>query len=869
MGYCMSKNLYITNTECGLNNGTTEIHLYGRTETQQAEHVIVEGFQHYFYVRSEEAENVSTIDHDNIEGFEDGEYETLLGQHDLTKVLVGNPYQLHDVAELFEETWEADVDPTNRFRIDYDVKSGVRVPSDRVDASEIQPIEMEAPPRVMTYDIETDDRGEGFPDYGEARILSIVAHDSYTDEYVGFIDMEGKGLGEHFPDAPLDEVEHPSDLGLDHLDKLNFEPDEKRMLIQFYSWVSDRGFDVVAGWNSNGFDTPFVVERGSRVGANSGRMARNGATGVDWRGDPYINGRSCFDMMDGWKDTKFTKVSGSLEEAAGMELDDAKIEHSEMGFYELYDENTKKFLNYNTKDTHLTVRINETANVLGFKTALRDTIGLDYKDTSHNKDYITMMVRRKLREKGFVGPTADPPEEDEDYDGAFVFPAFNGVKENIVGIDLASLYPNALWMLNASPETKVEPIEVEEFEDGLYAELEGEDDLVPVAKSSNDVYFRLDEEGIFRELVDEALELKAHAGEMKTDDSLTQEERDEWAEEYGVRKTIVNSIYGVLGWEKFFLYDKDIASAVTLTGQAVIKATAEHVNEETVANVAYGDTDSNYIEFPSDWSQEKCLDEAESICDTLNEEVYPEIAANLGMNTDVGSVDIPTRFEIELEMYASRFLQTGQKKFYAYTKTWDEGMEYDAQLKDGKGKMSISGYPCVKANTSELTKQVQKDTLEAIVRGKPDSEIRTIISDGAKSIDPVDPDFDLIGIPGGLGKKLGDYSWTDGTPKGASPRAAYYGNQFVPDVNFGKDDTVKRVYLKGMKKEFRNRVYDLDVIGFERGAQLEGFDGSLDVDVPRMQDTLVRNPMVDILEAVDIDVDAAINGMEQTGLACF
>ncbi len=862
------KEIYITNTECSMNNGDVEIHLYGRNETHGKEHVVVEGFEPYFYVRPEAAEEFNSFDHENIDRFEESDFRDLKEQKPLTKVIVNNPYQMNDVADVFDQHFEADVDPENRFRIDYDVKTGVRVPGDRVDVGEVQPIEMDEPPRVLTFDIETDDRGEGFPDYGEARILSIAAHDSYTDEYVGFIDMENDALGERFQAAEVapGAIEHPSDLGLDHLDQLNFEPDERRMLLQFYSYVSEKDFDVIAGWNSNGFDTPFVVERGGEVGANSGRMGRGGGTGLTWKDEAYINGRSTFDFMEGWKDTKFTKVSGSLDEAASMELDDAKIDHQEMGFYELYEANTKKFLNYNTKDVRLTNEINEAANVLGFKTALRNTIGLDYEDTQDNKDFITMMVRRELRKQGYAGPTAEEPDDPGSYDGAFVFEAFNGLKQNIVGIDLASLYPNALWMLNASPETKLGKIG-RDFKEEWVEKIRAEGYEVSV--SSNGVVFCLEEDGIFRQLVDDALALKQHAGVMKEDQSLTPEERAEWAEEYAVRKTIVNSIYGVLGWIRFFLYDKDIASAITLTSQEIIKSTSKYVNEETQANVAYGDTDSNYIEFPSDWSQEECLNQAEVICTDLNESIYPAVARGLGMNTDVEDSDWPTRFEIEIEMYASDFFMSGQKKFYAYTKVWDEGMPFDEEIKDGKGKMSISGYPCKKANTAALTSQVQRDVLEEIVRGGDTDEIRSIIREGAKSIDPADPDFDLIGIPGGLGQELSEYRWSDGTPAGASPRAAHYGNLFVPKVNFGEGDTVKRLYLTGTNMSHNGRNYEMDVIGYERGAQLEDFGGDLSVDVPRMQDTLIRNPMEDILDAVGVDVDAAISGQEQTGLAAF
>jgi DNA polymerase I len=855
--------IYCTNTEMEMQNDEPVILLYGRTDAGQSELIEVTGFEPHFYVLPEDAEGITPVDHENIKRIEDSEFRDVLQQREMKRVVLNNPKQSGDVAGLFPETFNEDIDYTDQFRIIHGVETGVRAPSSRCEVERIEPVEKESPPRVLTFDIETDDRGEGFPDYGEARILSIVAHDSYTGEYTGFIDLGGKGLGERFPDADLNAVEHPSDLGLDRLDKLEFSSGEKGMLTTFRDYVTDRDFDLVCGWNSNGFDTPFVIERMDTRGVNSDRMARGrGGSYVNWRGDPVIQGRSCYDLMKAWEDTKFTKVSTALDNAAAMELDDAKLEHSDLGFYELYEQDTRRFLNYNTQDTHLTVGVNESANALGFKSALRDTIGLDYEQTTQNNEYIEMMIRRKLHAEKMVGPTADPPDDDPMYDGAYVFDAFNGLKENIVGIDLASLYPNTLWMLNASPDTKLGKIG-RDFKQEWVERIREEGYGVSVA--SNGVVFCLEEDGIMRELVDDALTLKEHAGEMKQDSSLSESEQAEWAEEYSVRKTIVNSIYGVIGWVRFFLYDMDIAAAVTLTGQEVIKETARHVNEETVASVAYGDTDSNYIEFSDEYDQQSSLEAAQDICDDLNELVYPALARKMGMDDSVEGYHLPTRFEIELEMYASHFFQSGQKKFYAYKKTWKEGMDFSHVLNDGEGKLSISGYPCVKSNTAGLTAQVMYDTLEAIVNGAGEDEIRSIIYDGAKSISPGDPDWDNIGIPGGLGKSLGDYAWTDGTPKGASPRAAHFANKFLPDCNFGEGETVKRVYLQ-------RTVIDedtLDVIGFERAAQLEPIEGELVIDVDRMEDTLIRNPMKTILNAVDIDVDSAIQNQSQTGLSAF
>ncbi|MFC4359301.1 hypothetical protein ACFO0N_15250 [Halobium salinum] len=136
-------------------------------------------------------------------------------------------------------------------------------------------------------------------------------------------------------------------------------------------------------------------------------------------------------------------------------------------------------------------------------------------------------------------------------------------------------------------------------------------------------------------------------------------------------------------------------------------------------------------------------------------------------------------------------------------------------------------------------------------------------------VDASNPDFSRIGIPGGLGKELDEYEWTDGTPKGASPRAGFFGNTFLNDVNFGEGNTVNRLYLKGVTLEAEDRAFRVDTIGYERPAQLAPIRDKISLDVPRMRDVLIRNPMVDILDAVDVDVDAAIEGQQQMGLAAF
>jgi len=123
------------------------------------------------------------------------------------------------------------------------------------------------------------------------------------------------------------------------------------------------------------------------------------------------------------------------------------------------------------------------------------------------------------------------------------------------------------------------------------------------------------EDGMFKELVDEAIDLKetyrskANAARERGDREMVAV----WDERYGVAKTITNSIFGVLGWEQFFLYDKQTAAAITSVGQECIKRTAQYVENQTPGEVTSGDTDSNYIRGQEGWAMDGCL-ERRSTC---------------------------------------------------------------------------------------------------------------------------------------------------------------------------------------------------------------------------------------------------------------
>lgn len=903
------ENVYAVTSEC-LYPGDTDfdsvvIRLYGRTKDHEARTITVRGFEPYFLTRVEESDKAVPADHEDLIRYEEVDTDPLSERFDedatdLVKVVTEYPHSVPVLRREFDKTWGADTIFTERFRIDHGVKTGVRVPTENrrgnhiiVDKGDVEPVEMkDVEPRVLTLDIETDDRDAGFPDPGEARILSIAAHDSYDDEYEVFLDLDGESFADFFDLSPVQKAKMSdgtlslSDIGMDEPDSLNFEPSERQMLVAFGSWVQDKNPDLIAGWNSGdcsvgGFDLPHLIERMKSVGASPQRLSRESEVEVDDYNDefkPNIAGRALYDLMNGWGDIKFTEPrSFKLDDVAADALDDAKIEHEDQGYFEMYEQDPVKFVNYNVRDVALTVGINEEEGVLKFKKRLKDIIGVDWRRTHENKEFIEMSVRRKCSEHDVSMITAhDNPHVGGDtdgvnYEGAYVFPSFSGQKENVVGIDLESLYPRTQQMLNVSPDARIERERAER-------------ENIPHVVAENGQTFRTDHSGIIRELIDDYMVLKQEFKEERNQAEPGTKRYKNLAEAYNVTKTVINSYYGFSGYHRSPIYNPHDAAAVTLTGQAVIKNTAEYIKGETEGSVAYGDSDSVYCKWPDFWGQIKTLETVKDHCEHLNNSLYPELCKKYGIDPN------NNRWRMELEKLGSMFM-CGSKKRYATLVRWSEGMKFNEVLVKGRqamtieeaesrndveiGHFSVTGYDCVKSNTAKISADVQEEVLEQIVRGADKGVVVETVHEAASSIDPADPDWDYIGVPQGLGKKIDPnkadqddyYSWssTGDHPRGEAPRAAWFANHLL-DVEFSQGDKPLRAKVRPQQTVNGEEV---DVIAFNSKHDL--IDVDLTIDASEMQRKCLENPMEDILEAFGIETQAALRGQcqRQSGLEQF
>jgi len=324
------------------------------------------------------------------------------------------------------------------------------------------------------------------------------------------------------------------------------------------------------------------------------------------------------------------------------------------------------------------------------------------------------------------------------------------------------------------------------------------------------------------------------------------------------------SLYGVTGWDRFRLYDKEGAAAVTATGREVIDFTEEAANEINY-QVAYGDTDSVMLSL-SDMSKEEAIETSFDIEDHINER-YDDFARD-ELNAEFH------RFQIEFEKLYRRFFQAGKKKRYAGHIIWKEGKDVD--------DIDITGFEYKRSDIAGITKEVQQNVIETIVTGddidEDMEEVKAYLVDVIARVLDGEMDLDEIGIPGGIGKKLDAYD----TPT-AQVRGAKYANRML-GTNFGSGSKPKRLYIEKVHPDFwkrmeeekgldpqRDHLYgefkrDPDVICFEYADQVPD---EFEVDWEKMLDKTLKGPIERVIEALGMSWEEVKTGQEQTGLGSF
>ena len=326
----------------------------------------------------------------------------------------------------------------------------------------------------------------------------------------------------------------------------------------------------------------------------------------------------------------------------------------------------------------------------------------------------------------------------------------------------------------------------------------------------------------------------------------------------GKFQSVGQSLYGVLGWDRFRLYDKEMGAAVTATGREVIEYTDEIV-QESDQEVVYGDTDSVMVEFGGEVDNDTAIERSFELEEKINDS-YDDFALE---RLDAAH----HRFQIEFEKLYRRFFQAGKKKRYAGHIVWKEGKDVD--------DIDITGFEYKRSDIAPITKRVQHRVIEMIVTGADLDDVRSYVHDEIEKFKRGEMPLDEIGIPGGIGKKLDSYDTAT-----AQVRGAKYANRML-GTNFGRGSKPKRLYLENVDASFFERLEseagldphtdplygefkrDPDVICFEFEDQVPD---EFHVDYEKMLEKTLKGPIARILEALGISWQEVESGQEQVNL---
>lgn len=308
--------------------------------------------------------------------------------------------------------------------------------------------------RVAFVDIETDfNKQLGFapPEDPFNKITSIGIHDTAIGTTICLAIK---------PDT-MSEVE--AQTIVDKVDNAILCHSESEMLQIFLELIEP--VDIISGWNSEGFDIPYLVNRVIRIlGKNETRKF------CLWGQYPTVReyerygksqetydliGRIHLDYLQLYQKYTYNELqSFSLDNVSYVELGEKKVAYA--GTLDtLYHNDFEKFLRYNIQDVDLLVRLDHKLQYIDQANLISHANGVRLPDALGSVKQIDQAIINEAHHRGMVVPTRDRKKSNGTVAGAYVASPKVGMHQFVGAIDLNSLYPSILRAMNMSPETLI------------------------------------------------------------------------------------------------------------------------------------------------------------------------------------------------------------------------------------------------------------------------------------------------------------------------------------------------------------------------------------------------------------------------------
>ncbi len=647
------------------------VHIYGRLEDGGTFLVRDNRQRPHFYIRAADAGRARALGAPEPQSIDKRAFDGA----PVCRLEVATPPDVPALRDRLQaagiDTFEADVRFAIRYLIERGIKGGCEIEGEATpgtgvtwvfDNPVLRPAAVQIEPRVLSFDIETDAKGE--------RLLAISLYGLGVDEVL-IVDPSNRPMPENATRCA----------------------DELAAFDAFCERVKTLDPDVLTGWNIVDFDLSVLQRLAARLhhpfclGRDSSPMRLRKAEGYFGSGQATIPGRLVLDGIDLLRGAFVRMDDYSLDAVAREVLGEGKAVAGDVRdrigeIIHNYENDLPAFALYARTDARLAYEIVRKLDLVRLALARSQLAGMTPDRVAASIASFDFLYLSELEKLGVVAPTvrSDDSRVHAAQHGGHVLEPVTGLHRNVWVFDFKSLYPSIIRTFNIDPLAYV-------------ADPSPDADLIQTPGGG----FRR-EPAILPRLLDELFPRREAA--RKAGDDVAS----------NAIKILMNSFYGVLGTPACRFHNAALANSITGTGRDLL-LWSKRWFEAAGFKVLYGDTDSLFVHSGSH-DPDQAREQGRELAASLNRELGRYIGERWRLQS---------RLELEFEkLYVKLFLPRARHSTRGASKRY-AGLLHGK----GADSVEFVGMEVVRRDWTELAKQVQRELYHRLFTDQPVDEYLT------------------------------------------------------------------------------------------------------------------------------------------------
>ena len=446
---------------------------------------------------------------------------------------------------------------------------------------------------------------------------------------------------------------------------------DRNVIAEFVEFLG--GFDphIVAGFDSNRVIWPYLIERARETNTTLAVSKLRSQPHTSVYGHVSIAGRASMDLLDYANELPEVKVKSlqNVTSFLGIKLQPVLPDELQLASFWKTESDRALLVDCAVAQARALLEMAERFLEFGMELSSLTYMPLDQVATAsvgHRVD--SYLIKQALHENHLI------PHRSEQtyarYQGAIVLAPHEGLHDNVIALDFASMYPSLMILYNLSPDTLVTPGE------------EIGNDACWIVEGLR-YRFRKAPPGLYKNALTNLISLRNTVKARLRSASLSDSERRILHERERAVKVIANACYGYAGWTGARWYVREVAESAAALGRSSILRVIDRCKEVGLP-VIYADTDAVFVV--------KDQNKVDSLVRWVNENLHMDIRPDKAYK---------------------RVLFTEAKKKYA------------GLLEDGS--LDIVGMEVVRGDWSEIARKVQEKVIELVLRDASPTEAKDYV----------------------------------------------------------------------------------------------------------------------------------------------